>query len=104
MLTNIARPGGNVTGATQITMELGPKRVELLHQLIPKATVLALAVNPNNPAVAKVQVRDAQEAASALGLQLEILQASTEEEFNKALTNLPQQVGGLVIAGMIHSS
>jgi ABC-type uncharacterized transport system substrate-binding protein len=74
-VTNIERPGGNVTGATQITMELGPKRVELLHQLIPKATVLALAVNPNNPVVAKVQVRDAQEAARALGLQLEILQA-----------------------------
>jgi len=98
LVTNIARPGGNVTGATQITMELGPKRVELLYQLIPKATVLALAVNPNNPVVAKVQVRDAQEAARALGLQLEILQASTEEEFDKALTNLPQQVGGLVIA------
>ena len=46
LVTNIARPGGNVTGATQITMELGPKRVELLHLLIPKATVLALAVNP----------------------------------------------------------
>ena len=64
LVTNIARPGGNVTGLTQITMELGPKRVELLHQLVPKATVLALAVN-------------AQNAARALGLQLEILQAST---------------------------
>ena len=99
LVTNIARPGGNVTGLTQITMELGPKRVELLHQLVPKATVLALAVNPKNPAVAKVQIQDAQDAARALGLQLEILQASTEEEFDKALTNLPQQVGGLVIAG-----
>src|SRR5215510_13532319 len=100
LVTNIARPGGNVTGATQITMELGPKRLELLHQLVPKATVLALAVNPTNTAVAKVQVRDAQDATRALGLQqLEILQASTEEEFDKALTNLPQQVGGLVIAG-----
>jgi putative tryptophan/tyrosine transport system substrate-binding protein len=99
LVTNIARPGGNVTGLTQITMELGPKRVELLHQLVPKATVLALAVNPKNPAVAKVQIQDAQNAARALGLQLEILQASTVEEFDKALTNLPQQVGGLVIAG-----
>ncbi|MGB9317165.1 MAG: ABC transporter substrate-binding protein [Pseudolabrys sp.] len=87
LVTNIARPGGNVTGLTQITMELGPKRVELLHQLVPKATVLALAVNPKNPAVAKVQIQDAQDAARALGLQLEILQASTEEEFDKALTN-----------------
>ena len=50
LVTNIARPGGNVTGATQITMEVGQKRLELLHQLIPKATVLAIAVNPSNPA------------------------------------------------------
>ena len=99
LVTNIARPGGNVTGATQIALELGPKRVELLHQLVPKATVVALAVNPNNPAVAEVQIRDAQDAARSLGLQLEILRASTEEEFDKAVANLPQRVGGLVIAG-----
>ena len=61
LVTNIARPGGNVTGATQITMELGQKRLELLHQLIPKATVLAIAVNPSNPTVAEVQIRDAQD-------------------------------------------
>ena len=78
-MTNIARPGGNVTGATQITLELGPKRLELLHQLVPKATVVALAVNPKNPAVAEVQIRDAQDATHALGLQLQIVQASTEE-------------------------
>ena len=99
LVANIARPGGNVTGATQITMELGPKRVELLHQLVPKAAVLALAVNPNNPAVAEAQIRDAQDAARSLGLQLEILRASTEEEFDKAVANLPQRAGGLVIAG-----
>ena len=99
LVANIARPGGNVTGATQITMELGPKRVELLHQLVPKAAVLALAVNPNNPAVAEAQIRDAQDAVRSLGLQLEILRASTEEEFDKAVANLPQRVGGLVIAG-----
>ena len=99
LVANIARPGGNVTGATQITMELGPKRVELLHQLVPKAAVLALAVNPNNPAVAEAQIQDAQDAARSLGLQLEILRASTEEEFDKAVANLPQRVGGLVIAG-----
>lgn len=99
LVTNIARPGGNVTGATQISLELGPKRLELLHQLLPKATVLALAVNPNNPPVAEVQIRDAQEAAHALGLQLEVLRASTEEEFDKVVANLPERAGGLVIAG-----
>ena len=99
LVTNIARPGGNVTGATQITMEVGQKRLELLHQLMPKATVLAIAVNPANPAVAEVQIRDAQEAARALGLKLEIVQARDEEEFDKAIAGLPQRAGGLVIAG-----
>jgi putative tryptophan/tyrosine transport system substrate-binding protein len=98
LVTNIARPGGNVTGATQITLELGPKRLELLHQLVPKATVVALAVNPKNPAVAEVQIRDAQDATRALGLQLQIVQASTEEEFDKVVADLPQRAGGLVIA------
>ncbi len=79
-------------------MELGPKRIELLHQLVPKATVLALAVNPKNPAVAEVQIRDAQDATRALGLQLHIVQASTEEEFDNVVANLPQRAGGLVIA------
>jgi putative ABC transport system substrate-binding protein len=81
LVSSIARPGGNVTGATQITMELGSKRLELLHQLFPKATVLALVVNPANPRVAEVQSRDAQDAAHTLGLQVQILQASTEAEF-----------------------
>jgi putative ABC transport system substrate-binding protein len=97
LVTNIARPGGNVTGATQITMEVGPKRVELLHQLIPNATTLAIAVNPDNAAVAAVQIRHAQNATRALGLKLEIVQARNEEEFDKAIANLSQRAGGLVI-------
>jgi putative ABC transport system substrate-binding protein len=87
-----------MTGATQLNMELGPKRLELMHQLLPKATTIALIVNPSNPAVAEVQSRDAQEAARALGLKVEILQASTEAEFDKAVANLPQRGGGLIIA------
>src|SRR5262245_9565311 len=99
LVASIARPGGNMTGATQLNMELGPKRLELLHQLLPKATVLALVVNPANPAVADIQSRDAQEAARTLGLQLRILNASNEAEFDKAVAGLPQLgAGGLVIA------
>jgi ABC-type uncharacterized transport system substrate-binding protein len=98
LVASIARPGGNMTGATQLNMELGPKRLELMHQLLPKATALALVVNPTNPAVAEVQTRDAQEAARALGLQIQILQASTEAEFDKAVASLPQLgAGGLVV-------
>ena len=100
LVASLARPGGNMTGATQLNVELGPKRLELLHQLLPKATVIALVVNPTNPAVADVQSRDAQEAARALGLQLRILQASNEAEFDRAVASLPQMgAGGLVITG-----
>ena len=94
LVANLARPGGNMTGATQLNMELGPKRLELMHQLLPKATAIALIVNPTNPVVAEVQSRDAQEAARALGLQLQILQASTEDEFDKAVANLPKRAAG----------
>jgi putative ABC transport system substrate-binding protein len=99
LVTNIARPGGNVTGATQITMEVGQKRLELLHQLVPKAMALAIAVNPNYAAVAEVLVRDAQDAMRALGLKLEVVQARSEEEFDKAIADLSRRAGGLVIAG-----
>ncbi|HEY6861115.1 MAG TPA: ABC transporter substrate-binding protein [Pseudolabrys sp.] len=99
LVASLARPGGNMTGATQLNLEVGPKRLELLHQLLPKATVVALVVNPTNPRVAEVQSRDAQEAARALGLQLQILQAGTEAEFEKAVASLPQRASGLVIAG-----
>ena len=99
LVANLARPGGNMTGATQLNMELGPKRLELMHQLLPKATAIALIVNPTNPAVAEVQSRDAQEAARALGLQLQILQASTEDEFDKAVATLPKRAGLVIGAG-----
>lgn len=104
LVINIARPGGNVTGATQITLELGPKRLELLHQLVPNATVLALAVNPNNPAVAEVQIRDAQDATRALGLQLQILRASTEEEFDKASPTCRSGPAALLLPRATHFS
>src|SRR4029077_17949681 len=90
-VANLARPGGNMTGATQLNMELGPKRLELMHQLLPKATAVALIVNQTNPVVAEAQSRDAQEAARALDLQLQILQASTEDEFDKAVATLPKR-------------
>jgi len=96
-VASLAHPGGNMTGATQLNMELGPKRVELMHQLLPKATAIALIVNPTSPIVAEVQTRDAQEAARALGLQLQILQASTEDEFDKAVASLAPHIGGLII-------
>ena len=97
-VASLARPGGNMTGATQLNMELGPKRLELMHQMLPKASVIALIVNPTNPVVAEIQTRDAQQAARDLGLQLEILRASTEAEFDEAVAKLPERGAGLIIA------
>jgi ABC-type uncharacterized transport system substrate-binding protein len=97
-VANLARPGGNMTGATQSTVEVGAKKLELMQQLLPKATVMTLIVNPTNPRVAEAQIRDTREAARTLGLQLQILQASTETEFDKAVASVPQQAGGLIIA------
>src|SRR5262245_1342060 len=98
LVASLARPGGNMTGATQLNLEVGPKRLELMHQLLPKANVIALVVNPTNPRVAEVQIQDSQKAASALGLQLRILHASTEAEFDKVVAGLARGAG-LVIAG-----
>ena len=66
--------------------------------------MLAIAVSPNNRAVAEAQIRDAQDGMRALGLKLEIVQARNEEEFDKAIAGLPQRAGGLVIAGGDYSS
>lgn len=98
-VASLARPAGNMTGATQLNMELGPKRLELLRQLLPDAASIALVVNPNNPRVAEVQTRDARDAARSLGLQLQILQASTADEFDKTVAGLSKRSVGLVIAG-----
>jgi len=99
LVASLARPGGNMTGATQLNMELGPKRFELMHQLLPNATTVALAINPTNPRVAAVQTKDAQNAARALGLQLQILEASAEADFDKAVASLPKGAGLIIGAG-----
>ena len=98
-VASLARPAGNMTGATQLNMELGPKRFELMRQLLPDASSIALVVNPSNPRVAEVQTHDAQEAARSLGLQLQILQASTQAEFDNVVAGLSKRSIGLVIAG-----
>ena len=72
LVANLNRPGGNVTGVTNLNAEVAPKRVELLHELVPTASVMALLVNPTTPA-AETVTRDALAAARALGLQLHVL-------------------------------
>jgi putative ABC transport system substrate-binding protein len=96
-IASLKRPGGNLTGVTSLDSELGPKRLQLLHELLPKAGTLAALVNPTFPG-SGIQTRDLQTAASALGLELHILQASTERDINAVFANLNQlQANGLVI-------
>src|SRR5438552_2730419 len=70
LVASLNRPGGNVTGVTQLNTEVAPKRVELLHELVPTARVIALLVNPTNPAIAEFVLRASQAAAQTLGLDL----------------------------------
>ena len=97
LVTNLRQPGGNVTGAVQLSIEVLPKRLELLHELMPTAKVMALLVNPTGP-VAETQSRAIQAAASNFGLQLHVLHASIESEFDSVFASLVQlKVAGLVI-------
>ncbi len=100
LVASLNRPGGNVTGVTQLAEEIAPKRLELLHELLPKASVLALLVNPTASAIAEPQSRVVLSAARALGVELNIVNASTERDFDAVFTKLTElRAGGLVIGG-----
>ncbi len=98
LVASLNRPGGNVTGVTQTNVEVAPKRLELLHELVPTATAIALLVNPANPALAEPTTKALKAAARTLGLELHVLNASTEREFDAVFAKLVQLgAGGLVI-------
>ena len=100
LVASFSRPGGNVTGATQANVEVAPKQLELLHALVPTASVMALLVNPANPAVSATNIKELQAAARALGLELHVLNVSTERDFDGAFAKLIElRAGGLVIGG-----
>jgi len=90
LVGSLSRPDGNVTGISQFTSALEAKRLELLHELIPKAQTIAVLVNPNYPD-AETQLRGAEEAVRAFGQQLIILKAASESEFDPAFAKLKQQ-------------
>jgi len=99
LIDSLARPGGNLTGFTTMSLELNPKRLELLSELVPQAKVIALLVNPKNPQTEGV-VRDVQDAPRAKGVQLQILRAGTESEIDRAFASLVQlHAGALVVMG-----
>ena len=96
-MASLARPGGNITGVSVLTVELMAKRLELLSELVPQAKVIALLVNPNNPDT-EPMIRDVQEAARTKGVQLPIVKARNESEIDAAFASLVQlQAGGLVV-------
>ena len=98
LVSSLARPGGNLTGVTTLAVEVGPKRLELIHELVPTAAVIALLINPSNPTLAEKLSRDLQAAAHVLGVQLHILHASSEPEFDTVFATLVRlQAGALVI-------
>src|SRR5258708_39483060 len=83
LVDSLNRPGGNITGVTLMGQEMGPKRLEFAHQLVPNGNALAALVNPTFP-MALAEVRDMQAAARSLSLQLAVLDASTESEIDAA--------------------
>jgi putative tryptophan/tyrosine transport system substrate-binding protein len=98
LVASLNRPGGNLTGVTGWNVAVGPKRLELLHELLPTARVMALLVNPTSPDLAKADEREQEAAARTLGLQLHILHASTEGDFDAVFASLVQlRASGLVI-------
>jgi putative ABC transport system substrate-binding protein len=97
LVANLARPGGNLTGVSFVADELTAKRLELLSELVPRARVIALLMNPNNATAERV-IRDVQEAARTKGLQLHVLKASSESEIDTAFASLVQlHVDALVV-------
>ena len=98
LVRSLNRPGGNVTGAAFLTVEVAPKLLEMLHDVIPTATSFALLVNPANPSIAESVTSNVQAAVRTLGLELRVLQASTERELDAIFMLLKQhRVAGLVI-------
>jgi putative ABC transport system substrate-binding protein len=99
LVPNLSRPGGNVTGVSQMNVEVGPKRLELAHQLVPAATSVALLVNPNDPSRAETLLSGARAAAIPLGLQLHLLRAGTDAEIDAAFAGFAQLKAGVLVIG-----
>jgi ABC-type uncharacterized transport system substrate-binding protein len=99
LVASLNRPGGNLTGVTNLNVEVGPKRLELVHELLPTVTNIAVLVNPTSPNIAELFSRAMEQAARTLGLQLHILHASTDRDFDTAFASVVRlRAGALVIS------
>ena len=99
LVTNMNRPGGNVTGISQLNASLGPKRLELAHELMPTATDMALLINPNDPGRAEKISAEVEAAANHLGLKLHVLRAGTEKDIAAAIAGFPQLKASVLVVG-----
>ncbi len=97
LVSSFNRPGGNVTGISNLTGPLAAKKLELLHELVPGASVIALLANPTNPAFTEYEMGELRNAAMLLGLRLQVLNASTAGEIDGALATLPQVRAGAIL-------
>jgi len=98
LVASLARPGSNVTGVTQFNVEVAPKRLEMVRELLPAATMIGVLINPTNPQT-EALLKDLDTASHTLGLQLHVLHANAERDFITAFATLAQlQASALVIA------
>jgi putative tryptophan/tyrosine transport system substrate-binding protein len=99
LVTSVNRPGSNLTGVSNLNVEIGPKRLELLHELVPAATLVAVLVDPTSPTLSEAFLSGLQTAAPTFGMQLYVLRASTEAEIETAFVTLQQRRAGALVIG-----
>jgi putative ABC transport system substrate-binding protein len=99
LVASPSRPGGNLTGVVTLNVEVAAKRLELLHEFVPTATIVALLVNPTSTALAETTTRELEAAARTLGLELHVLHASSEREIDAAFATLIQLRAGALVIG-----
>ena len=99
VVASLSRPGGNITGVTSLNVEVAPKLLELVHEMVPNATLIGLLVNPANSAQAEATTRETRVAARRLGLELHVLHASAEREFDAAFASAVQLRAGALVIG-----
>ena len=99
LVASLNRPGGNATGVTVLAVELVPKKLELLHEVVPTATIIGVLVNPTNAKVAETVSKDLEALARTLGLQLHVLRASDEREIDDAFLTLAQLRANALLIG-----
>ena len=98
LVASLNQPGGNLTGTTIMAVEMAPKRLDLARQLVPNATTVAMLINPRFP-TASAEAREVQDAARPAGIRINLLNASTESEIDKAFTTIVEQKNGVLLIG-----